>query len=1229
MINSLSKSMILDGIAASEAIDSSGEILEIKGLDITSLQDGSSVLNYEHRSDQSEGASANDIIGSIIFAKKIFGPKDCENDRELKYWNKVQLPFVYIQAELFDGEGHPGAAAAAALIRYYQRRKLPILMRYSIEGSTLDRDPNNKNILKRAIARRVAATIKPCNRSCISGVLSDSQETPTKEVSKEALAELIRHEDPNKIILSSYEGEFEPIVSDPFEKLKAALEGLHEVNEFNKALSAGGYNAMPTSLTGGSALQVESFDEKKKKKYLQNQAMGAMRDWRGRGDIKKFLKHRMPDASESFIEHFANLVNDYQVKKMVYLEDNLIKAVSGSKELKTHQAKVKSSQSEEVENLPEEKIGDAPLTVRGRTVRSLPALDSTHFDERKGTLYTPRGAFKMYLPQNDKTPGALESFYNILNDPKVTAFHDYATSNWLKVHKMAREGRLPPEIIMHSTLFSQLSPNTAVPMQELMYSHLVDSMKQHGIDARDPKFQQLKEDWQGRDQPSNFPEHAGEYFKGPMRAGITISGRKLVERAKQLGASGTDPFAVDFAAKPSQLGGRFPGELQSFMLGESKFKNMAQYHRLHEQLVDLFNHHRHDARSLVGELMQHKYQSRLHDAARRRHMEAGKPDPGEYGGPDVPGLAPKTGRYMAAMAGGGNIHVPDTHFSRYLFGLEKGTDARTIAYLKNVLWGQNNSHILEAIDRFYAKNHPAVQHMMEHPVFGKHFVDREDAIFPAFWKNWVAIAPHERFRKMKTMAYNEATDHRPFWEAIQPFVKSEDNHLTLPLNTARTHAKWVEEHGEIPAMMLYYAHIVPQLLRASRGNESIIVKMDKIKNDLVKAVDQMNALPQIPKQDMSGIHEFNGKSVIPGEIEISSGPYKGSKMHYLGKDKTGAHYVKPKEGADVGVRRLSATNEGKGFKILNHPQEAHVPNWVDANLHSDPLNNRHSQNLLFHGIDLNNPSGPAAPGTATSSVERTGWYRNLSGQLTYVKPNTTQLTDWEDPDQQYSTAQYSFPSAYRELMYKNMANDFFGLGHVVPETATFNHPDLKDGPASLQGKIIGAEHFDRANPTHKQILQALHENGDLDKYALMDMAQGNNDRHINNFMLTPREFVTSGSPSRALNFHDNGLSLDYKKSAATDIWNAHSRDNLPINNNVRDWFLSLSPEEFTRQQLNHKVPENIAKHGYNNFREMQLAMMDDKLNNRETYREDLRSIAELRAEVMMEDAVNKGLVRPL
>ena len=213
MVDILSKNMKIDGVFASEHIDTSGEILDVKGCDISSLQDGSGVLNWEHRGD-----SPADILGKITYAKKIYGPEDCADERQKAFWEQVKVPFIYGQAELFDGEGHAGAMAAAAVIRYYFNRKEPILARFSIEGTTLER---NGNQLKRSIARKIACTIKPCNRSAYSGVVFDdgaSLKQSEKELFKGGF----------------YETQL--VVEDPAAQLVTALERLKEINALQKAL---------------------------------------------------------------------------------------------------------------------------------------------------------------------------------------------------------------------------------------------------------------------------------------------------------------------------------------------------------------------------------------------------------------------------------------------------------------------------------------------------------------------------------------------------------------------------------------------------------------------------------------------------------------------------------------------------------------------------------------------------------------------------------------------------------------------------------------------------------------------------------------------------------------------------------------------------------------------------------------------------------------------------------
>ena len=157
----------IDGISASEHLDSSGEVLKIDGHDISDLNDGKGVINWEHNNDSSE-----DIIGAVIFAKKIKKKSDCDDERQEMFWEACKVPFVYIIAELFDDEEHPGAVAAAAMIRYYKNRGLKVLAGFSVEGATLDKEDN---VLKRSVGRRVALTLRPCNKSAISDVYEDSK----------------------------------------------------------------------------------------------------------------------------------------------------------------------------------------------------------------------------------------------------------------------------------------------------------------------------------------------------------------------------------------------------------------------------------------------------------------------------------------------------------------------------------------------------------------------------------------------------------------------------------------------------------------------------------------------------------------------------------------------------------------------------------------------------------------------------------------------------------------------------------------------------------------------------------------------------------------------------------------------------------------------------------------------------------------------------------------------
>jgi len=258
--------------------------MDVKGHDITDLIEGRRVLNWEHNNDSSE-----DIIGAIIFAKKIYKESDCENDRQREYFKKSGGPYVYVIAELLDDEEHPGAIAAAALIRYYHRRNIKILAGFSIEGHTLVRDDN---ILARSVGRRVALTLRPCNKACETGVLDDPSISEVyKKTTKKSESKIPVYEVDNIIL------------EDP------VVEILNNVAALNKTLTAGNYDVAPSALTGGAALQIENFAGAK------NKIKAALRDWNRTKPLKTVIKAALPEISDEYVDHFVDVAEDMMLKK--------------------------------------------------------------------------------------------------------------------------------------------------------------------------------------------------------------------------------------------------------------------------------------------------------------------------------------------------------------------------------------------------------------------------------------------------------------------------------------------------------------------------------------------------------------------------------------------------------------------------------------------------------------------------------------------------------------------------------------------------------------------------------------------------------------------------------------------------------------------------------------------------------------------------------------------------
>ena len=430
-----------------------------------------------------------------------------------------------------------------------------------------------------------------------------------------------------------------------------------------------------------------------------------------------------------------------------------------------------------------------PLTVQGRQLTASPDT-AFNFNDQTGELFTPRGTFKVNLHDQpyklDLMGSTAKDYFNqIVERPDIQRVHQRAMKNWQHLNRLLHEGKVPEQLIAHSALFTILSANNAVPMQELSYSRLMDSMKKRGINPSDVSFGQLmgkegglRADWKQSDDPRTLPTHSRKYWQGP-------AGTAIIQQS------------------PSEETGRKSGDIYKMQYLDSASDKLRHYPQLHGYLTDLVKRHGPDARSAVGQMMADK-------AAGKAPMDVGA------------GFGSKVARYFYSMLGGGSTHVPDTHLIRHLFGLDSQRDSESHKYLKDVLWDPKNHHLLNKIDQHYGRNYPTVKYVQDKYFGGK---DTDQAIFPAFWLHWLTIAPHEKALGIgKPHAAKNVTDHSPYWDSASeilgrhgfdnPTLKSEaGDEIPVYFRTASAVHDLKHKFGPSMASMVFFADILPHLLK--------------------------------------------------------------------------------------------------------------------------------------------------------------------------------------------------------------------------------------------------------------------------------------------------------------------------------------------------------------------------------------------------------------------------------
>src|ERR1700687_1197652 len=162
----MTKCTFIDGIASSQALDTAGEIVDLKGLDVSSLV--GAALNWEHKRDVPA-----QIVGKIVEVKKIFTESDCENQRHKYYWKKIKLPFLYLMGRLFDDE-KPSAIEVAALFKDDARHPHEQdMLGFSVEGAKIEKIGA---VITRSIGRLVTLAHLPANKTCISEIMPEKKE---------------------------------------------------------------------------------------------------------------------------------------------------------------------------------------------------------------------------------------------------------------------------------------------------------------------------------------------------------------------------------------------------------------------------------------------------------------------------------------------------------------------------------------------------------------------------------------------------------------------------------------------------------------------------------------------------------------------------------------------------------------------------------------------------------------------------------------------------------------------------------------------------------------------------------------------------------------------------------------------------------------------------------------------------------------------------------------------
>jgi diguanylate cyclase (GGDEF)-like protein len=704
--------------------------------------------------------------------------------------------------------------------------------------------------------------------------------------------------------------------------------------QFKKALSAGGGDVAPSQLSGGAALQREDLVRFKTKAMKTLKSFLDKNFEFTRSQILDTLKQELPEASDEFLGHFANIAEDYKLK--------LRKNDEGDSYPKLN-PKLPGVQEVRVDRSAEPK-GELP-PVQAGSMEMKPG--GKFLIQRSGTKGRPRVGLQQHFP-NDAlyhallkpdeglSAGTIDQDTHALIVKTVHEPWHRAMSNWMPLNAALAKGKVPNGILAKATIFAAMSPNTSVPNQERYYGHYMDMLNEGKVDPFKPVSDDAIKEFTARSTSGEDPIWNREYYQAHPRIGIG-----------------------DYEAGQSE------NDLPQIM-------GIRNSHMMFPYLQHLTARHKDDTQGIAAELMDLKAEHRRYDDAHRtaRYLDKKFTKP-LLEHPHIKGYGPKLTRYLLGMMGGGNMIVPDRHMIRSTFDLHLEQNTDILDKLQTqIVTHPRNEKLLRAIDHNFFVHHPAVKQVLE--TFPKHFQGREQqAIFPAFWLHWLTIGHYDRMRGRPSMAFNTDTDHAVFWDSVRdemikhglnphPMIEgrvvddpqgTEDESFNFGENLGKGEVNpWPRHHavndqpvwlkaagvtsalrqrwGETPAMVAFFSHVMPVLMAGETPVPPVTHRPHMAYNpDLLRAEA---LLIDLKKAVADGTGEHPAFAELAPEIHhvymLKPGPDMKIRRHPAGRFTTAGGHVSILEDYHDALKNgltegpIDAGRQQQIQNLYNHPR---------------------------------------------------------------------------------------------------------------------------------------------------------------------------------------------------------------------------------------------------------------------------------------------------------------------